>query len=168
RVAERIRERGIPIERIERGDALVAADGSGLRIEILAPDPHAARLSPLSPNETSIALRILPRGCPGGGFWILGDVEGRGMARLLSGGDDLTADALVLPHHGHRQPLLGKLIERSRPAACIASGGGETGAREVAVELEASGRDVLATWRGGSVLSRWVDGRWQTDYWSRR
>jgi competence protein ComEC len=80
-----------------------------------------------------------------------GDVEEAGTARLLSAGDDLRSDILVLPHHARTCARLPQLLERVRPRLVLASGDGSGGGRETGEALRARGLRVSATWEEGAV-----------------
>ena len=87
------------------------------------------------------------------------------MARLLGTSGDLHADILVAPHHGRPNRLWPALLERVRPRAVVLSARGKEAAGELAAGLEASGCQVLATWRGGAVRIPWSDEGWRPEYW---
>ena len=73
--------------------------------------PPAGAQAP-NPNDLSLAAVLV---APRERLLLTGDLEGPGMWGLLSYGDELSADILLLPHHGARQPYLLALLARSSP-----------------------------------------------------
>jgi competence protein ComEC len=138
--------RGISLEQAARGQRISV--GEELVLELFHPSEGESLRLARSPNDGSLVARAIL-----GGSSILfpGDVEEAGTARLLSAGDDLRSDILVLPHHARTCARLPQLLERVRPRLVLASGDGSGGGRETGEALRAQGLRVSATWEEGAV-----------------
>ncbi|MBL7221479.1 MAG: hypothetical protein ISS69_15315, partial [Phycisphaerae bacterium] len=77
-----------------RSGSKVQLDGDTL-VEVLW--PPAAQAPDLTVNDTSLVLRVT---CGGKRILFPGDLSREGQRRLLADGADLSADILILPHHG--------------------------------------------------------------------
>ena len=159
RVLAGLRLGDVAVARVDRGTRLTAPPGAKLSFDVLFPARGEDLPLARHPNEVSLALRIAIAGRT---FLFLGDLEEAGLARLFSGGDDLRADVLVLPHHGRSNARLGELLERVRPEDVVVSGDGDGGARSIAAALRARSIAVWSTWESGAVISEARDGRWTT------
>jgi ComEC/Rec2-related protein len=82
------------METLRAGDVYEPAQG--LRLEVLHPPSGAAGSS----NDLSLVLRLLWRGRAL--VLICGDVGGAGLQKLMREGRDLSAQVLILPHHGSK------------------------------------------------------------------
>lgn len=89
---------------------------AGALVEVLWPN----RGSTLSDNDSTTVLRVRA-----GELSILftGDLEEEGFKGLLATGADLSADVLILPHHGRPNGAAKALVEAVRPRVLIASNG---------------------------------------------
>lgn len=106
--------RGIPRHTLHEGNVLPLAEG--LTLEVLAP---ASGVTP-SGND-GLVLRLVLNGH---GLALLpGDAEAPYLRALLRSGADLSADVLVLPHHGSSGSLVPALYDAVSPKLAIASAG---------------------------------------------
>jgi len=72
-------------------------------------------------NERSLVLRLVRDNVP---LALLpGDVEGRGIESFMTGGADLRAEVLVLPHHGSRSSFSPEFYAGVSPEAVLCSDG---------------------------------------------
>jgi competence protein ComEC len=143
-------EAGVPRAPASRGDVLLDEGRRGIRVEVLGPARDGA---PRGSNDGSLVIRVTIGGAPA--LLLPGDVESDGIRALLAAAtDDLRHDVLVLPHHGNRDPLLGPLLFRVRPALAVASRGAPFPEGVVPALAARAGADLLSTWRGGAVRVR--------------
>lgn len=106
--------RGIPRHTLHAGNVLPLADG--LALEVLAPAPGVTP----SGNDGLVFRLVLN----GHGLALLpGDAEAPYLRALLRSGADLSADVLVLPHHGSSGSLIPALYDAASPKLAIASAG---------------------------------------------
>ncbi|MFO7156832.1 MAG: DNA internalization-related competence protein ComEC/Rec2 [Pseudomonadota bacterium] len=112
RLAEALRERGVPLRRFAAGSPPLAL--GGVVFEFLGPpDPENAMDEPLfGDNDASLVLRIRH-----GEVAVLlpGDVEAEGERALLESGAELSARLLKSPHHGSRTSSTEAFLELVRP-----------------------------------------------------
>jgi competence protein ComEC len=101
---------------LAEGDTL---EMPGLRAEVLWPPPGFAG----SQNNRSVVLRVRTEGLT---VLYTGDAEEEAIHGLLGSGRDLTADVLVLPHHGAPQERAADLVRAVHPGVMIASDGSRT------------------------------------------
>ncbi len=83
-------------------------------------------LSLKHPNDHSLVLRLVRQDSGGkrhGLLLILGDLQRAGINHLLRSGQDLSAEVLVLPHHGSAGSLSRDLYQRVNPRLALASTG---------------------------------------------
>ena len=125
--------------------------GDGVSLEVL--HPGEAFLGSRA-NESSLVLRLVRSGT---GLALLpGDVEAEGLQALLASGRDLTAEILVLPHHGSRSSFSPAFYRAVSPQAALCSDGylNRYGFphREV---LRGVGADVFTTSNRGLVTVVW-------------
>ena len=122
---ERWRRARLPWERTGRAGVLSAGDvlplgdpRLGLRLEILWPPGDGAGFSA---NDASLILRLTRHGR---GLALLpGDAEKPALRALVRSGRDISADVLVLPHHGAAGSFLAALYRAVRPRLVLASCG---------------------------------------------
>ncbi len=163
------RRRGIPEKVLRRGDAVELA--SGLRLEVLAPDfafgEHVPPEKKLSNNDASLVLRLA---CGGHGLALLcGDMLSPALRRLVESGQEMQADALVLPHHGAASSFQKRLYDAVRPAAALASTASFNHygfpSRRVRDEMARRGIPLFSTSDQGTVCLRWKksDGRYRLE-----
>ncbi len=157
----------IPTERVLAGEPEHAArlfpgaaachDGQswrwdGVEFRVLHPAAHGASVG----NDRTCVLRI-----SAGNFSLLltGDIERGAEARLVSEhGDELAAEAVIIPHHGSKTSSTPAFVAAARPRYALAA----TGYRnpfhfphpEVTARYEAAGAAILNTARDGAILFR--------------
>jgi competence protein ComEC len=84
----------LPLRVLEPGELMVAA--AGVTFETIWPPRNGESLA-LSANDSSTVLRVTYVGVR---VLMCGDISEAAQRVLLDGGADLSADVLVLPHHG--------------------------------------------------------------------
>jgi len=114
RVREVARSRAVPTLLAERGDVFRVA---GIPIRILGPDRS---WEGSSTNDGSV---VLLAGTPPNRVLLPGDLEVRGEAELLSSGESICAEALIVAHHGSRSGSCTEFLDRSRPEWAVVSAG---------------------------------------------
>jgi len=128
--------------------------GDGLSFEVLHP-PQSYQ--PEKDNDASLVLRLVRRGK--GLALLCGDLEAKGIKILLEGGRDLSAEVLVLPHHGSRSSLSLALYDRVNPKYALAATGhiNHFGFPnlEVLKALQARGIPLYTTAGHGAVSVAW-------------
>ena len=102
----------LPGRACERGERW---EWDGVHFSILHPPPE---FEPRG-NETSCVLKIDARA---GSVLITGDVEGRGEAALVRGGD-VASDVVVVPHHGSPTSSSPAFVAATRPRYALVSAG---------------------------------------------
>lgn len=145
--------RGLEPVRLAAGDAVEL--GGGVRASVLHP---TAEFSASRANERSLVLRLEREGRS---LALLpGDVERSGLRALLAGGADLSAEVLVLPHHGSRRSLDRDFYAAVSPGVALCSNGylNRYGfpAPDVAAAVREAGAEVYATSRHGRVVCSWI------------
>ena len=88
----------------------------GVTFDLLSPLDGPARRE-LSPNDSSTVLRL---SYAGRSILLTGDIEERTQRALLERGN-LSADVLVLPHHGSVRPSSRAFVEAVAPRVLIRS-----------------------------------------------
>ena len=109
-----LRRKGIPRQTLHAGDQVPLADG--LVLEILGPPAGV-----IPSKNNGLIIRIVHNGH--GLALIPGDAERAMLRELIRQGVDLTADVLVLPHHGSSSNNLPGLYDAAAPHLAIASAG---------------------------------------------
>lgn len=143
--------RDLPKRTVTRGDRVKT--GGGATIEVLWPPPEG-ELEIHDANNASLVLRITYAGRR---VLLCGDIEEAAERHLMLSGD-VSADVLVLPHHGSVVRTTGEFIRAVNPAWCIRSSGRVD--RETSnglLELMA-GRQYLNTADRGAVSVRIAEG----------
>ncbi|WFS61384.1 DNA internalization-related competence protein ComEC/Rec2 [Pseudodesulfovibrio thermohalotolerans] len=138
---------------LSTGDSVELA--SGARMVVLHPGEGCDETRA---NERSLVLRLERDGRP---LALLpGDVGSRGIRELLGGGMDLSAEVLVLPHHGSRGSFVKGFYAAVGPEAILCSNGfmNRYGfparvVKEAACAAAEGG--VWTTARNGRVVCRW-------------
>jgi competence protein ComEC len=94
---------------------------AGVRVEALHPCHGRSGFDPsLSANDNSVALRFTYGRTS---FLLPGDLSRGGEERLLGSGADVSADVLVLGHHGSDSSSTPRFLDAVRPRVAIASAG---------------------------------------------
>lgn len=168
-------------ERWHAGQLIPLADG--LELEVLHPPLPEAAGPAFDGNDASLVLRLTARdsqkepGDPNGqdGSNGQGEQDGRGARRglalipgdagdpairaLLDTGVDLSAEVLVLPHHGGRRKLLPQLLDAVRPSVALASAGYRNRwgfpVADTRAALAARNIPLLVTAESGQLQARW-------------
>lgn len=168
-------------ERWHAGQRIALADG--LELEVLHPPLPEAAGPAFDGNDASLVLRLTARGGHDqqdgpngqGGSNGQGEQDGRGARRglalipgdasdpairaLLDAGADLSADVLVLPHHGGRRKLLPQLLDAVRPSVALASAGYRNRwgfpVADTRAALAARNIPLLVTSESGQIQARW-------------
>ena len=98
RLVARLEQNPWPVRLLRAGDNVVVEPD--LHLEVLHPDsPETGR----SDNDTSLVLRLVWKGR---GLALLpGDLEKRALEQVTNQGRTLSAEVLVLPHHGSKSSL---------------------------------------------------------------
>lgn len=126
---------GVWPENVEAASLRSAVAAAGLQAEAwhrgqrvaIAPDLWLEVLHPQAgaefrhKNDLSLVLRLVWKGR---GLALLpGDVETEGIVNMLRHGGDITADVLVVPHHGSKSSFCGALYDAVGPKVALASAG---------------------------------------------
>lgn len=106
--------RDLPIRLIDSSTGGFEIGGSDF--EVLW--PPAEEPFELTANESSIVVRVTYRGQS---ILLAGDIEDGAQGHLLSDGADLSADVLVLPHHGSVRRSTREFVEAVSPAYVVRS-----------------------------------------------
>ncbi len=141
-----------PVKRIRAGETVPIEPG--LWLEALHP---AVAESGASDNDTSLVLRLVREGR---GLAVLpGDVEKRGLERILREQGPIKAEVLVLPHHGSKSSLDPRFYRHveAKWAVAACGPGNRFGFPHSAVlqACEEAGITVLSTADHGAVRFRW-------------
>ncbi len=154
-VADVLRQRGVPVEIVARGDVLRVSD---VTVEVLYPmpldDPNA-----ISDNNHCVVLRITY-----GGRVILmtGDIERQAEADLLAQGTVLAADLIKAAHHGSRTSSTQPFIDATGAKYAVISVGRHSPFGhphpDVVDRWQAAGALVMTTGERGTI-SVSTDGR---------
>ncbi|BBD08404.1 DNA internalization-related competence protein ComEC/Rec2 [Desulfovibrio ferrophilus] len=151
---EILRDRGIPVEVWRAGMRHELAPGVAL--EVLHPDDPERYADN---NDGSLVLRLTWNGR--GLALIPGDVEAPGLDELLTSDAGLTAEVLVLPHHGAADALSPELYKRCKPRFALAAAGflNHLGFPhpEVCATLARRGVPVFDTGKCGQLRLVWTD-----------
>ena len=116
-----VREKGIPEKLLKRGDTIALSDG--VKLEVLSPamEEGAPVLSEkeLSSNNASLTLRLV--GKRQGLALLCGDILSPTLKKLAVSGQDMKAEALVLPHHGAASSYQKSFYDAVSPKVALAS-----------------------------------------------
>jgi competence protein ComEC len=148
-----LRNRNVPVRRVHAGEVIDLGAGCGLEV-LHPPRDRSFR----ERNNRSLVLRLVRNGH--GLALIPGDVERKGIEALLAAGEDLSADVLVLPHHGSRGSLAPELYRAVRPRLAVAAAGllNRFGFphQEVRTRCLGLGIPVLSTGEEGAIRVSWT------------
>ena len=144
--------RGIPRHTLAAGDRIPLTDG--LWLDVLAPLP-GERAS----GNDGLVLRLVRHGR--GLALFPGDAEAPRIRALLAGGADLSAEVLVLPHHGSAGSFSPGLYEAVSPRLVVCSAGAYNAyrlpSRRVCSELARRGLPLRVTGETGETVVRWSE-----------
>lgn len=153
---EALKKQGFAPEIWTAGDVIDL--GEGYTLEVLSP---ASDLDPklLAGNNGSIVIRLT---FAGRGLALLcGDVENRIIRKILASGRDLSADVLVLPHHGSKSSRLLAFYKAVSPKIALASCGAYNHfnypSEKVVESLARLGCKLYVSARDGAVSVTWDD-----------
>lgn len=148
-----LRTQGMAQSVLRKGD-VVSLDRD-LVLEVLHPDEHW--IGAANDNNTSLVLRLVWRGQPLA--LIPGDVELPAIAALLQNTQDLSAEVLIIPHHGSRTSVSATLYNRVGPSLALVSTGYlhrfNHPHPETVQALKARGIPLLNTAKHGAITVRW-------------
>ncbi|MBI1853453.1 MAG: ComEC/Rec2 family competence protein [Planctomycetes bacterium] len=148
RALARVAAMGVPVRRVSRGDEIPIAGTRG-RVRVVHPPHDVTDLVPASDNDASLSLRVET---DGKGVLLLGDLQEAGVRAILAGGDDLTSDFLVVPHHGARCPALADLFAAACPREVFVSARRSFPAEDTMATLAASRVPWSATYLEGTIV----------------
>jgi len=146
-------ESGVKPAELVAGDVVTLS--SGVRVAVLHP---GAGFAGERANERSLVLRLERNGRS---LALLpGDIETGGIRDMLDNGADVSAEVLVLPHHGSRGSYDAGFYAKVRPEAVLCSNGfmnryGFPAAAVVGAATAAAGGRLYTTSRNGRVVCAW-------------
>ncbi len=127
--------------------------GNGVSLEVLHPPAGYTGKA----NDASVVLRLVRNGR--GLALLCGDIEKKAIRTLLASGRDLTAEVLVLPHHGSASSLSRTLYKAVRPRAAFVSCGEfnrfNYPSDKILAELSRLGCPVYVTAALGAITAAW-------------
>jgi len=151
-LARALADSGLTPRRLAAGDRLDVRDGAVL--EVLHPPADFTGKT----NDASVVLRLVKDGR--GLALLCGDIEKMALRALLASGRDLTAEVLVLPHHGSASSQSRAFYRAVAPrAAFISCGAGNRfhyPSDKVLAELSRLGCPVYVTAARGAVTATWT------------
>lgn len=116
RLEKALQRRDVAVQELAKGDTLDL--DRGLTLEVLHPeDPSQYELL----NDSSLVLRLVWEGRELA--LIPGDIEAEGLEVLLETEQDLSSQAMVVPHHGGRSSADSELYSRVDPEVAVVSRG---------------------------------------------
>jgi competence protein ComEC len=142
---QRLHERGIPIRTVKAGDRMMAGD---VVFEVLHP-PAAGP----DGNENARSLVLLVRHA-GHSILLTGDLEGKGLQRVVGELPAQAVELLMAPHHGSHLTNTPELAQWARPRVVVSCQGRPPPAREVYQRYREVGAQVLDTHQEGAVTIR--------------
>ena len=161
------RRNGITERIVRRGDVLTLGDD--LKLEVLAPDILEGDVVPdektLSSNNGSLVLRLVHK--EQGLVLLCGDILSAGARKLVESGQALSAEVLILPHHGAASSFQPLLYDAVQPNVALASAASynhyDFPSRKVREEMERRGIPLFSTSTHGTISLRWTlkDGRYR-------
>ncbi|HTU18232.1 MAG TPA: DNA internalization-related competence protein ComEC/Rec2 [Gemmataceae bacterium] len=140
-----LRERCIPVRIVKAGDRLTAGD---VALEVLHP-PAAGP----DGNENARSLVLLLRHA-GHAILLTGDLEGKGLQRVLDELPPRRVEVMMAPHHGSHRTNTPELAQWARPSVVISCQGRPPPSREVRQRYRQIAAQVLDTHQHGAVTVR--------------
>jgi competence protein ComEC len=134
----------VPRRVVRAGNRLEAGD---VRFDVLHPPADGPQ-----GNENARSLVLLVRHAANT-LLLTGDLEGPGLARLLSL-PAVHADVLMAPHHGSRFANTADLARWARPKVVVSCEGPPRGPTRPAEPYTPTGATFLGTWPHGAVTVR--------------
>ncbi len=160
-----VQRRGIAEKILCPGDRIMLEEG--IELEVVWPDEDAIhpakRSGKISGNAASLALRLVRDGT--GLALLCGDMTAGSLRRLAESGRNLSAELLVLPHHGASSSLQKSFYDAVSPDVALASAAAfnQYGFPSRAVREEMKKRNVplysTAAYGGLTVVWSGKDGR---------
>ncbi|MFW6324140.1 MAG: DNA internalization-related competence protein ComEC/Rec2 [Desulfovibrionales bacterium] len=134
--------------------------GNGFSLEVLSPGPDEFEGHL---NNRSLVLRVVHKG--EGLVLIPGDADKKALYQLLRSGKELTAQVLVLPHHGSKSSLVRSFYDRVDPDVALSSAGFLNHfffpSREVVEEISRRKIPLLTTAEQGEIEITWSPPEWE-------
>lgn len=153
-----LQRKAIPVRRFPAGWSQVKSWSAGEMQLYHSPD---------SSNKNDSSLVLYLRSGPEG-LLLTGDLEKKGVQRLLATGVPGPVSLLKLPHHGSRHSASDELVRHLAPKFCLVSAGYQNRygfpARELVATLHQLAVPLYRTDRMGTIRVRVSDG-WQVDHW---
>jgi competence protein ComEC len=140
-----LRERGIPIRIVKAGDRLAIGD---VMLEVLHPPASGPE-----GNENARSLVLLVRHA-GHSLLLTGDLEGKGLERVVGELPRRPVAVLMAPHHGSHLANTADLAQWARPRVVVSCQGRPPPSREVLQRYRQVGAQVLDTHQHGAVTVR--------------
>jgi competence protein ComEC len=145
--------RGIPHETAQAGDRVEFGDGNV--IEVLAPLDWTLRRYPNEQNANSLVVRA---SCDGRSVLLAGDIEDETALVLRRAGVALSADVLLVPHHGCAMAGAVAFARAVSPCVAICSNRADHLSAATVAAYRKVGVDVFATCWSGAITVRLGDG----------
>ncbi len=140
-----LHEHGIPIRIVKAGDRLTVGD---VVMEVL----HPPATGP-DGNENTRSLVLLVRHA-GHSILLTGDLEGRGLQRVVGEIPPQHVQVMMAPHHGSHLTNTEELAQWARPRVVVSSQGRPPPSREVRQRYQQVGAHVLDTHQQGAITVR--------------
>jgi competence protein ComEC len=140
-----LNERGIPMRIVKAGDRLTAGD---VTLEVL----HPPAIGP-DGNENARSLVLLVRHA-GHSILLTGDLEGKGLQRVVGEIPPQHVQVMMAPHHGSHLTNTADLAQWAQPRVVISCQGRPPPSREVRRRYQQVGAQVLDTHQHGAVTVR--------------
>ena len=120
-------------------------------------------------NDTSLVM-YYDHG-DGNSLLLTGDLEKKGVEKLLSSGLPGPVSLLKLPHHGSRFSATDQLIDQLHPRSCLVSAGYQNRyhlpAKSVVAYLQEKKVPLYRTDLSGSLQAQYSEQGWQIKHWQR-
>ena len=153
RFLARMKERGVAIETVRAPCSL--AEGGPVKAEVLWP-PAEQEWKAFDANESSTVLRVE---YAGRSILLTGDVSEVGMGALMSRRGGVTADVLILPHHGSVTMNTARFIAAVDPQFVVRSSGQNRQATTNGIERLVGERRYVSTADDGCATIRIEEGK---------
>ena len=135
-----VKKESVEVGLLECGSMI---SGDNWRVEVLWPESYGYE----NPNNGSVVARISDSSKS---VLFCGDIEPKSIRKLIESGVDLSADYLLLPHHGQYSSELKELISKVRPDTIAVSGRQLDGKRKE--QLAGLGYNIQETGSGEVVV----------------